>query len=81
MTGLRASTGRSCGDPGAGRAGRGLHRRDGRADVLAVVMRYALGAPFAFTEELAGLMMVSARLPGHALRAGQPRPYPGGAGA
>jgi len=28
--------------------------------VLAVVMRYAVGAPFAMTEELAGLMMVSA---------------------
>jgi len=28
--------------------------------VLAVVMRYAVGAPFAQTEELAGLMMVSA---------------------
>lgn len=28
--------------------------------VMAVVMRYALGAPFAFTEELAGLLMVSA---------------------
>lgn len=28
--------------------------------VLAVVMRYAVGAPFAFTEELAGLMLVSA---------------------
>jgi TRAP-type C4-dicarboxylate transport system permease small subunit len=28
--------------------------------VLAVGMRYALGAPFAFTEELAGLMLVSA---------------------
>jgi TRAP-type C4-dicarboxylate transport system permease small subunit len=27
--------------------------------VLAVVMRYALGAPFAFTEELAGLLMVA----------------------
>ncbi|MCC5968845.1 MAG: TRAP transporter small permease [Pararhodobacter sp.] len=27
--------------------------------VMAVVMRYAFGAPFAFTEELAGLMMVS----------------------
>jgi len=26
--------------------------------VLAVVMRYAFGAPFAFTEELAGLLMV-----------------------
>jgi|GEM_PF-1595024 len=26
--------------------------------VLAVVMRYAVGAPFAFTEELAGLLMV-----------------------
>lgn len=28
--------------------------------VLAVVMRYAVGAPFAFTEDLAGLMLVSA---------------------
>jgi TRAP-type C4-dicarboxylate transport system permease small subunit len=28
--------------------------------VLAVAMRYAAGAPFAFTEELAGLLMVSA---------------------
>ena len=28
--------------------------------VLAVVMRYAFGAPFAFTEDLAGLMLVSA---------------------
>jgi TRAP-type C4-dicarboxylate transport system permease small subunit len=28
--------------------------------VLAVAMRYALGAPFGFTEELAGLLMVSA---------------------
>ncbi|MFN4100241.1 MAG: TRAP transporter small permease [Pararhodobacter sp.] len=27
--------------------------------VMAVVMRYAFGAPFAFTEELAGLLMVS----------------------
>lgn len=27
--------------------------------VLAVIMRYAFGAPFAFTEELAGLLMVS----------------------
>lgn len=28
--------------------------------VLAVVMRYGLGAPFGFTEELAGLLMLSA---------------------
>lgn len=28
--------------------------------VLAVIMRYAVGAPFALTEEMAGLMMVSA---------------------
>lgn len=28
--------------------------------VLAVIMRYAFGAPFAFTEDLAGLMLVSA---------------------
>ena len=28
--------------------------------VLAVVMRYAVGAPFAFTEDLAGLLLVSA---------------------
>ncbi len=27
--------------------------------VMAVIMRYAAGAPFAFTEELAGLLMVS----------------------
>ncbi|WFE76486.1 TRAP transporter small permease [Roseinatronobacter sp. S2] len=27
--------------------------------VMAVIMRYAVGAPFAFTEELAGLLMVS----------------------